>query len=199
MQKNIIFDLGHVLVNFHPNRFLEQRIPLEKREKIRTLIFLGEEWQNLDRGTLTQEEALEKFIQKMPEEEKLLRSVFPQYLSDCLSENQENSKCLARLKQKGYALYILSNFHRDLYEKIRKEWRMFGAFDGEVVSCYYHLMKPEKEIYTTLLEKYALIPEECIFIDDRKENIEAAEKLGIKGIHLPVQTELLEKLAFLWK
>ena len=62
------------------------------------------------------------------------------------------------------------------------------------MSCYYHLLKPEKEIYEEILNKYSLKPEETVFIDDMKVNIDAAEKLGIKGIHLPDYTKLKEKL-----
>lgn len=199
MRKNIIFDLGHVLINFHPNHFVEKRVPKEKQNKIFDLIFQGQEWQDLDRGTTTKEKALESFIKKSPEEEELLRTIFPKYLMDCLSKNEENIRCIYSLKKRGYHLYVLSNFHRDLFEKIEKEWEMFREFDGGVISCYCQRMKPEQEIYEMLLTKYSLQPHDCIFIDDRMENIEVAKKLGIEGIHLPIQGELAEKIAFLLK
>lgn len=191
--------MGNVLVNFHPQNFLEKRVAIEKRDKIRECIFQSQEWQKLDRGTITEEEALRAFIQKLPEEKSLLEEIFPKYLTDCLSPNEENIHSLYLLKQKGYQLYILSNFHKRLFEKIEKEWEMFSLFDGGVVSCYCHLLKPEREIYKTLLEKYSLQAQESIFIDDVFENVEAAKSFGMKGIHLPKQKELQEKIAFLWE
>lgn len=192
--KNIIFDLGHVLVNFHPQVFLENHVPEEKQEKIYQLIFKGAEWLDLDRGTITLEEALASFIRKAPEEESLLRDIFPNYLLECLSPNEENMELVYRLKEKGYRLYVLSNFHQYLFESIEKAWPVFQEFDGKVVSCYCHLMKPEREIYELLVQEYSLEEKDSVFVDDKIENIQAAEALGITGIHLPVQKELKEKL-----
>ena len=91
-------------------------------------------------------------------------------------------------------LYILSNFHRDSFEELNKRHQFFKNFDGHVVSCYYHQLKPEKEIYDTIIEKFSLNPEETVFIDDSYPNIEMAQKMGINGIHLPDYNELEKKL-----
>lgn len=112
---------------------------------------------------------------------------------EILQPIEENVKLLPKLKEK-YNLYILSNFHQPAFEHIFKKYDFFRLFDGHTVSCYYYLLKPEKEIYDTLIEKFNLIPEETVFIDDSKVNIDACEKEGIRGIHLPDYTELKQKL-----
>ena len=96
------------------------------------------------------------------------------------------------LKEK-YKLYVLSNFHYPAFDYIYKNWEFFKAFDGKTVSGHCHLLKPEKEIYSLLCSTHSLKPEECLFIDDTKVNIEEAVKMGIQGIHL-TSPELLEKL-----
>ena len=195
--KNIIFDLVNVLVNFHPRDFVDKHVLEEKREKIFRLILQGEEWQKLDRGTITQQEALESFLRKMPEEKETICKIFPRYLTDCLSPNQENIKLVYELKKRGYSLYVLSNFHKNLFEKIQKEWEVFQQFDGKIISCYHHFLKPEKEIYELLFKTYQINPEESVFVDDSLENIEMARELGVLGIHLPIREELSKKLSFL--
>ena len=114
-------------------------------------------------------------------------------LFEILQPIEENVKLLPKLKEK-YNLYILSNFHQPAFEHIFKKYDFFRLFDGHTVSCYYYLLKPEKEIYDTLIDKFNLIPEETVFIDDTKVNIDACEKEGIRGIHLPDYTELKQKL-----
>ena len=143
----------------------------------------------LDRGTLSYEDAKKIFKERIPGVDRL----FDVDLFEILQPIEENVKLLPELKEK-YNLYILSNFHQPAFEHIFKKYDFFRLFDGHIVSCYYYLLKPEKEIYETLIEKFNLIPEETVFIDDTKVNIDACEKEGIRGIHLPDYTELKQKL-----
>ena len=112
---------------------------------------------------------------------------------DCLAPIEENIEILKKLKKKGYNLFVLSNFHRPAFEQVQKEWEFFDEFDGGVISCYCHLLKPNQRIYELLLARYGLIPEETLFIDDTKINVEKAEKIGMEGIYLDLP-EMLEKL-----
>ena len=84
------------------------------------------------------------------------------------------------LKAAGYRLYVLSNMSREFIDFLRR-FPVYGLFDGEVVSCEEHTVKPEPRIYEILLERYGLTPSETLFIDDREMNIEAAAALGIHG------------------
>ena len=191
--KNIVFDLGRVLIKFEPKEYIEQNVPEEKREDFYNGIFGSTEWLMLDRGTLSYEDAKKIFKERVPGADKQIDRLFDADLFEILQPIEENVKLLPKLKEK-YNLYILSNFHQPAFEYIFKKYEFFRLFDGHTVSCYYYLLKPEKEIYDTLIDKFNLIPEETVFIDDTKVNIDACEKEGIRGIHLPDYTELKQKL-----
>ena len=191
--KNIVFDLGWVLIKFEPKEYIEQNVPEEKREDFYNGIFGSTEWLMLDRGTLSYEDAKKIFKERVPGADKQIDRLFDVDLFEILQPIEENVKLLPKLKEK-YNLYILSNFHQPAFEHIFKKYDFFRLFDGHTVSCYYYLLKPEKEIYDTLIDKFNLIPEETVFIDDSKVNIDACEKEGIRGIHLPDYTELKQKL-----
>lgn len=191
--KNIVFDLGRVLIKFEPKEYIEQNIPEEKREDFYNGIFGSTEWLMLDRGTLSYEDAKKIFKERVSGVDKQIDRLFNVDLFEILQPIEENVKLLPKLKEK-YNLYILSNFHQPAFEHIFKKFEFFRLFDGHTVSCYYYLLKPEKEIYDTLIDKFNLIPEETVFIDDSKVNIDACEKEGIRGIHLPDYTELKQKL-----
>ena len=191
--KNIVFDLGRVLIKFEPKEYIERNVPEEKREDFYNGIFGSTEWLMLDRGTLSYEDAKKIFKERVPGAGKQIDRLFDVDLFEILQPIEENVKLLPELKKK-YNLYILSNFHQPAFEYIFKKYDFFRLFDGHTVSCYYYLLKPEKEIYDTLIDKFNLIPEETVFIDDTKVNIDACEKEGIRGIHLPDYTELKQKL-----
>ena len=191
--KNIVFDLGRVLIKFEPKEYIEENVPEEKREDFYNGIFGSAEWLMLDRGTLSYEDAKKIFKERVSGVDKQIDRLFDVDLFEILQPIEENVKLLSKLKKK-YNLYILSNFHQPAFEHIFKKYEFFRLFDGHTVSCYYYLLKPEKEIYDTLINKFNLIPKETVFIDDTKVNIDACEKEGIRGIHLPDYTELKQKL-----
>ena len=191
--KNIVFDLGRVLIKFEPKEYIQQNVPEEKREDFYNGIFGSTEWLMLDRGPLSDEDAKKIFKERVPGADKQIDRLFDVDLFEILQPIEENVKLLPKLKEK-YNLYILSNFHQPAFEHIFKKYDFFRLFDGHTVSCYYYLLKPEKEIYDILIDKFNLIPKETVFIDDTKVNIDACEKEGIRGIHLPDYTELKQKL-----
>ena len=191
--RNIVFDLGNVLINFNPMEYIEKNIPKEKREEFYNTVFPTDEWLMLDRGTLTYEEAKRIFKDRISGVDKEIDRFFDKDFYDMLEPIKKNTALLPLLKKK-YKLYILSNFHKDSFEELNRRHEFFRIFDGHVVSCYYHQIKPEKGIYETLINEFLLNPEETVFIDDSRINIEMAEKMGINGIHLPDYDELEKKL-----
>ena len=196
MIKNIIFDLGNVLVKYSPENFLGKYVKSENQEAFITNVFKSKDWLELDRGTLSYEDAIEVFTKRVPEEKESIEKLFRENISSCISPIEENVEIMRKLKNNGYNVYILSNFHQPAFEYIRESWDFIREFNGDVVSCYYHYIKPERNIYETLLNKYNLTPSETIFIDDVDTNINGAKELGIGGIHLPdykILSELLKK------
>lgn len=193
MIKNIIFDLGNVLISYEPESFIEKYVKEKNREKFYEVVFKSKEWLALDRGTLEYDEAFEIFSQKLPDEIESLRRLLKNNIQDVLFPLETNLNLLEELKKK-YNLYILSNFHRESFLEIAKKCNFSNYFKGGVISYEIKLLKPEKEIYESILKKYNLIPEETLFIDDTQANVEAAQKMGIKIIHLREKNKLKEEL-----
>lgn len=193
MIKNIVFDLGKVLVDFFPNKFVEENVEPQYRDKFLEIVFNSDEWKNLDRGTLEYEDAIKILSSRLPQCEKAINKLFNDIVSSCLSPIKNNAELLPKLKE-NYNLYIISNFHRVAFEEIYKDWEFFKFFDGKVVSAFCKLMKPEPEIYQLLFKTYSLNPNECIFIDDVFENIEGAKNQGMEVIHLTNPELLKDKL-----
>ena len=183
MIKNIIFDIGNVLLEFKPLDYLKRTFNDDNIEKILYKeIFQSEEWLHLDRGTLTQDEAIEIISLRNPNHEIHIKKCMDNWI-EILTPIESTVKILSQLKEKGYNLYLLSNFHSLAFETICSKYDFFKYFDGGIISYKENLLKPQAEIYTKLLETYNLNADECLFIDDTLVNIEAADRLGIKTIH----------------
>ena len=193
MIKNIIFDIGNVLLDFNPKIYVKSKVIEEKVEEIYKSIFQSDEWPMLDRGTISEEEAKINIINRNIENEELINLVFENWY-DILMPIESSVEVLKKLKQNGYKIYYLSNFHLAAFEHVIKKHGFFRLFDGGVVSYKENLLKPEKEIYEMIIDRYNLEPCQTIFIDDMKENVDAAIKSGLKGIILRNPKNLKEEL-----
>lgn len=87
---------------------------------------------------------------------------------------------ILNLKKKGYSIYLLSNINEYTFKSIYDS-KLFDIVDGYVLSYLEHQVKPYKSIYLTLLDRFKLKPNECLFIDDNKKNVETARDLGMIG------------------
>ena len=191
--KNIIFDLGNVLILFDPAGYVNRSVAEEKREKFLDVVFRSSEWKNLDLGTLTYSNAKKIFKEKLKDCDAEVDALFGDNLYGLLKPIVSNTELLKKLRE-NYNLYILSNFHKESFETVSSKYDFFNYFHGGIVSAYHQCIKPDEKIYRLLIDKYELNPEETLFIDDLAENIKAAEKIGINTIHLTDYTTLSEKL-----
>ncbi|MBQ3174341.1 MAG: HAD family phosphatase [Alistipes sp.] len=174
--KNIVFDLGGVVFARDPRKFEPEFI------EFFSYILLPEMpkfWEDYDRGVITYDEVIASLAdyntcERELAERNLRRSILTQ------EEIPATKSLIADLKAAGYSLYVLSNMSLEFIEFLRKK-EVYSHFDGEVVSCVEHVVKPEKEIYNRLVERYGLKPEETLFIDDRKKNTATARELGWQG------------------
>lgn len=195
MIRNILFDIGNVLLVFKPAEYLKATLEdWEEAGKLHQAVFRSGEWIELDRGSLTCEEAADRICLRHPDLEAHIRRLLVEW-PVMLRPVPETVTVLKALKSLGYRAYYLSNFHEDAFERIQAEYDFFQYFDGGIVSASVKQIKPDEAIYRILLETYGLSPEECVFIDDMPENIEAAEKLGIKAIRLTDAAKLSNALA----
>jgi len=192
--KNIVFDLGNVLLDFDPERYLEALGYQGKvKEQLKSEIFKTDEWLMLDRGTISQEEAVEIWQQRNPD----LRGEIADVMTDwekILTLKKESLEILESLAAKNYNLYILSNFHEKAFTYVSNKYNFFDYFDGKVISADIGMIKPDPEIYEHLLNKFNLEAGTTLFIDDSQKNIAAAINKGIRVIHFKDAASLKEEL-----
>lgn len=176
--KNIVFDLGGVVFARDPRKFERKFI------EFFSYIMLPEMphfWEKYDRGVSTYNRVIDDLAEynncdRELAEHNLRRSIVTQ------EEIPATKSLIADLKGAGYKLYVLSNMSLDFIEFLKTK-EVYKYFDGEVVSCYEKVVKPDVEIYKILVDRYSLKADETLFIDDRKSNVEAAQNEGICGFH----------------
>ena len=184
MIKNVIFDVGFVLVDFRWRDLMKDLgIPKEIQEKFAKNVFGSHWWNELDRGVLDEDEVVNKLREDNSPHYKEFDLIWSN--RDKIVEPFDYAVSIIEdLKAKGLKVYLLSNYPKSLFTMHTECGRFpfIDKVDGKVVSGFVQLVKPDREIYEYLLNEYDLKAEECVFIDDREENVEAAKKIGINGI-----------------
>ena len=192
MIKNIIFDIGRVLLEFNPKQYIQEKYNDSLlTEELHSAIFGSSEWLDLDKGTITDEEAIEIFTKRHTGRETHIAEIMNGW-HHILIPLDGTVKLLERLKQKGFKIILLSNFHLKAFDMIYEKYSFLKLADEMIISSKINLLKPHKEIYEYMLKSLDLTAEECLFIDDTLVNVEGAEKLGINAIQFE-NPELLEK------
>lgn len=187
MINTVIFDIGMVLKGWHPER-LNGIFDEDTANIVRDAIWGHGYWNEMDRGVIDEDELLHKMIAVDPEHESQIRYVYDHL--EIISERYEYAiPWIKKLKEAGFRVYYLSNYSRHLRKQVPQTIDFLPYMDGGVFSCDVKLMKPDLKIYKVLCEKYDLVPEHCLFIDDRQENVDAAVKFGMEA----VQFEAYEK------
>jgi putative hydrolase of the HAD superfamily len=182
MIRNIIFDLGNVLISFRPSEYLAKKeYSEEAKARILSDIFYAKEWLQLDNGDITIQEAIKSIAERSSLAKEEIAGIFD-LRTDIMVPIEQNVILLPELKKRGFRLYYLSNFPIDIFQNIRSDNDFFNYFDGGLISAEVRYSKPDKRIYEILLEKYSLIPDECLFIDDLEVNVRAAEETGMEGL-----------------
>ena len=184
MIKNVIFDLGGVIYTFRPKEYLLKFGYSEaKADLLMERMFSGV-WLEFDRGTYNRSSLIAKLRNDFPDMAEDFRRILDEdFVDNLITIMPPNLEFFYEVKRRGFKIYILTNFFDEGFAQCRKRDAFFDDADGIVVSAHEGLVKPEPAIYQVLLERYGLVPEESLFIDDNKLNVEAAKALGIHGIH----------------
>lgn len=182
MIRHIIFDMGQVLVQFSAGLFSERlRLSAEDAELIRREVLTTVEWVRMDRGTISDDDALARMCARLPQRLHDTAAYLVRRWNDPIVPVPGMADVARDLKAAGYDLYLLSNAatrqHTYWHDIPGSEY-----FSGTFISADYHLLKPEDAIYQAFFKKFGLKPEECLFIDDSAPNIEASENAGMAGI-----------------
>ena len=195
MIKNIIFDMGNVLIKFDRSIFLDKiGASGEDRETLLREVFLSLEWSMMDRGSLTEEQAMERMCRRVPERlHKAVRALTSEWDRPILPIDGME-ELVRELKAKGYHIFLISNASYRQHEY----WPLipgYECFEDTVISADVKLIKPQPEIYLYAMYKFGIRPEESVFIDDAGPNVEGAVYSGLRGIVFHGDTgELREKL-----
>lgn len=194
MIKNVIFDLGNVLISYKPAEYLTKMgYPDEEKNIILNDIFLAKEWFLLDNGDLTTREAIEKISERSSLNKAGIASFFD-LRTDILYPIVRNTKILPALRKRGFKLYYLSNFPEDIFDEVYDKYDFFKCFDGGIISARVRTSKPDKKIFDILLAKYSISSGDCLFIDDYSPNIKTAESIGMSVLHIQTPDDLPDQI-----
>ena len=181
MIRNIIFDFGNVLLEWNEAKISTSYSDnKEEQEILKNVIFKSAEWRKLDNGSLKYEEAISIIKQNLPENLKNKVEEIMKTWYKNMPINKQMVNLIKILKQKNYKIYALSNTHIPVYEYVKNS-EIGQYFDGFLISAIEKMMKPNKDIYYRLFEKFNLVPGECFFIDDSEKNIIASKNCGMDG------------------
>ena len=197
MINTVIFDIGRVLAGYGWEKYLRGIAPEEEAYRaVEQAVFLSPDWEEHDKGLLTEEEEIRDFISNAPKYEKEIRQTY-ENLGECVWKLDYALPWVQDLKSRGFRVFALSNWPKHIYDQRKDKLDFLDLMDGYILSYQEHVIKPDPAAFRLLLERYRIEPEKAVFIDDTLKNIEAAERLGIHGIHfrsLEQAKEELEKL-----
>lgn len=179
---NLIFDFGKVLVDYDFEAFFSRFIPDQQRRwTVMTILYSDSLPQRLDRGDYTFEQLMQELILRYPDfADEIL--IFSRHYTEIVTAEVSGMRTLlTQLKSEGYHLYGLTNWCSKVHDTMR-QYDIFRLLDGHIISSEVHTIKPEPAIYQCLLDRYHLHPSECVFTDDKAENVEAATRIGMHGI-----------------
>ena len=192
--KNVIFDIGNVMTVFAwEQHFKNHGITGETFEKVKRATVGNPVWNEIDRGVLS----LEEIIRKMSAIEPSVASEIREIMTDMrgmVTPEDFAIPWVQELKARGLNVYYLSNFSDQARKDCPDALEFTKYTDGGVFSYLEKLIKPDKAIYQLLLDRYDLVAEECVFLDDTEKNLKPAQELGIHTIHVLHHEQAVEEL-----
>lgn len=197
MIKNVIFDLGGVVLDWNPGKI---KAHFKGNMDLPTFLFekgfFQRYWTEFDRGMVTEEEIIGQMSAFSGCSLSDCRELV-EFIKHSLTDIPETQELIRQLSAEGYKLFCLSNMAVEFYDYLKGR-EVFKYFDGQIISGLEHEIKPEEAIYCLLPERFGIKPEESLFIDDLEANIETAARLGFHTVHFSERTkgyrEIREKL-----
>jgi putative hydrolase of the HAD superfamily len=180
--RNVIFDLGGVVFDWNPDHIVARVQPVpELRAALKEALFGHADWRHFDRGTLSESELIDRLQTRIGATRQEVDAILDA-VRNSLVEKPETLELIRTLQGRGTPLYCLSNMPGSIYAHLRERHNFWDAFSGIVISGHVQMMKPEPEVFRHLLEKFNLLAEETVFIDDLPTNIESARQVGLHAI-----------------
>lgn len=188
---NVVFDIGNVLMEYNPPRYARLLFTEDERlqREMVSIVHESPYWVRLDEGTLTRQEAIIYMTRERPELRPQAQLLLDNFVR-ISRPMQEGCEAVEQCRAMGKKLYLLSNYHNQAFEELRKVLPIVDTFDGEIISARVKQLKPHDDIYQTLLKTYELNPTRTVFIDDTTANAEGAVRNGMEAICYRVPGQL---------
>lgn len=182
MVKNVVFDLGGVVLDWNPKRILDTHFEDEAlRERLLKEIFQHPDWLDLDRGTVSEAGLVERLSARLGRPPAELQALIESARTS-LTVKPDTLALMRRLHEGDVPLYCLSNMAQSTYEYLRERFDYWQMFKGVVISGALKLIKPDPAIFEHLLETHGLKAGETVFIDDSVKNVEGARACGLHAL-----------------
>lgn len=195
MIKNIVLDIGNVLVHFRWHELMaELGFSNAEIQHLKENMIYSKEWSEWDRGVISEEQVIHLFINRNIDLKEKIQAFF-EHKEELVKQFTYTQEWIMHLKEAGYKIYLLSNYPKEIFKLHgEKVFTFLNLVDGRVVSADVKMVKPNPQIYEYLIEKYDLNRQECVFIDDNVHNVEAAQALGITSILFETYEQTVDKL-----
>ena len=195
MIKNVVLDLGNVMVRFYPDLYIAQFVERKGEiEYFKRITFAGPEWLAGDRGEMSREEIIEAICKKYPADAEMIHTVMDN-CDETLRASKKNTALVKKLHEAGIGVYYLSNMSDRSFAYINETHEFPRYMDGGIVSYRHGLLKPDPAIFEKFLSVYGKNAEECVFVDDTPVNAESAAALGFHTVILKNIDDLTDELA----
>lgn len=194
MIKTVIFDFGQVLVHFEPEYMVGCYVDDQKdKSLLQEVLFDRLYWDRLDAGTISNEETLSYAKERLPKRLwDVADKIYYNWIYN-IPEIEGMRELVIYLKERyGVNIYLLSNIST-YFSSHREEIPILSLLDGCVFSGELGIVKPSREIFEHLLNKYSLKAEECIFIDDNEKNVLGAKNVNINTYLFDGNAKLLKE------
>ncbi|MGE3320001.1 MAG: HAD family hydrolase [Candidatus Berkiella sp.] len=192
--KNIVFDVGNVLVRWDPQHIINHVFPNDENAPLLVQnIFRHQTWYDLNLGTINEAQAIDRYHQQLGISQAQLQ-ILLQVVKESLVPVPGSIELLERLSTKPFHLYALTDNTIEIMAYLKNKYTFWPLFKGIVVSAEIGLLKPSREIYHYLLEHHQLKANETVFIDDHPPNVEGAKAVGITAIQFSNSKQCIDAL-----
>ena len=189
MIKNILFDMGNVLIKFHPSEIVAKVFPNPSVQAlISKEVFQTQAWESLDQGLITVDQHYQRLAIKFPQHAEKIDWILKNWYKNP-TEIPGMLELVTKLKKAGFDRYILSNANAFFYTR-QPYLAIFELFTGVTLSSELKVLKPHKEIFDRFCQIHGLLPSECLLIDDQARNIYGAREAGLQAHQFIDATEL---------
>lgn len=194
MTKNIIFDFGNVLVQWHPELIYTEYFGDEAKAWWFFRHIIDNDWRLRIDGGESMNACIAERQAQYPEYAEAIALYRDRRREMLTGEVPGMRQLLAELPAAGYQLYGLTNWSMETFPQARKDFEILQMIDKYVVSGAESLVKPDPRLFQVLLDRYSLRAESCTFVDDNPDNVAAARRLGMRGIVFTGAEELRKQI-----